>query len=82
MNRYIIALIAFVLFGAFAFLSAVYCAWLTATPLTPAALQHAQISYLIWLGLFGAMVIASLVVIICMIRFRRAQRREEFTRAV
>jgi Na+-driven multidrug efflux pump len=82
MTRYIIALIACVLVGGFALLSAVYCAWLTATPLTPAALHHAQTGYLVWLGLFSVMVVASIVVIICMIRFHWAQRREQIKRIV
>jgi len=72
--RVFVALVVLVLFGAFALLSAIYCAWLTATPLAPQDLHKAQFHYYLWLVTFAITVVLSIVTLIRMIRRRKEQR--------
>jgi hypothetical protein len=65
----------------FFLLSAIYCAWLTATPLTPERLHQAQIQFYVWLAVAAVTLILSLAIVIRMIRFRKASHSAEVTPA-
>jgi hypothetical protein len=74
MAKYVVALVVFALFGAFALLSAIYCAWLTATPLAPQALHKAQFDFSFWLVTFAITLALSIGATIRMIRLHRTDR--------
>jgi hypothetical protein len=82
MLKYAIALLLLVLFEGWSLLNTIYCAWLTATPLTPDRLRSAQIYSYAWFAAFVAALIFSFVIITRMIRLRRSQRTLEATHAV
>ena len=74
-DKYTIALVGLALFAGYAFLSATYWAWVTATPETPLGLRHAQIAFYIWISLFVSAIIASIVIVIRLIKVYRKERR-------
>jgi hypothetical protein len=82
MLKYTVSLVLFVLLGTWSLFNAIYCAWLTATPLTPERLRVAQTYFYAWLAAFAAALIISLIIVIRMIRLRRSPRIVEATRAV
>jgi len=65
----------------FCFISAVYCAWLSATPLTPGRLHQVQFEFFVWLAVAAVTFVLSVIIVFRMIRFRRASHRPEATRA-
>jgi hypothetical protein len=81
MLKYTVSLVLLVLFGVWSLLNAIYCAWLTATPLTPDRLRSAQIDFYAWLAAFAVALIISLIMVIRMIRLHRSPRSLETTRA-
>ena len=78
MIKYAVFLVILVLFAGWSLLTAIYCAWLTATPLTPERLHFVQAEFYVWIAAFGAALICSFVIIVRVIRFRRPKT----TRAV
>jgi hypothetical protein len=81
MLKYIVSLILLVLFGTWSLLNAIFCAWLTATPVTPDRLRSAQIFFYVWLAAFAAASIICFVIALRMTRLHRSQRTLETTRA-
>jgi len=74
MAKYVVAVIILALFSIFASLSAAYCAWLTAIPLTPQALHKAQFDFCFWLVASGVTLILLTVTIIRMVQLRKTDR--------
>ena len=79
MLKYIMMLLFGILFTAFAILSTIYYAWLTATPLGPEQLRQAQGSFYGWLFTSVLALGSTVGVIVRMILFQRARYRAEGT---
>ena len=74
MMKYAVSLGLLVLFDGWSLLTAIYCAWLTATPLTPGRLHFVQVEFCAWIIAFVASLTCSFVVTVRMIRLRRIAR--------
>jgi len=82
MLKYTVSLVAVGLVGLFALFSAIYCAWLSATPLTPERLHLFQVEFFVWLSLFLLELIFSVVIIMRLLRYRGAQSTSQITSTV
>ena len=70
------------LISVFSFLSAIHCAWLTATPLTPDRLRIVQLEFFLWLSAFVLSLFTAGVLIIRALRARHAKRSSQITSAI
>jgi len=82
MLKYAVSLVGVSLVGLFALFSAIYCAWLTATPLTSERLHFVQVEFFVWLGILVIALITSVVIIMRLLRSRTAQRNSQITSIV
>jgi hypothetical protein len=81
MLRYAVSLVVLGLLGVFSLLSAIYCAWLTATPLTPERLHIVQMEVYVWFAVFIVTLVTSVVIFRRMLRTRHAEHSSQITPA-
>jgi hypothetical protein len=72
MLKYWLILVVFVVVAIYCLYATVFFAWLTATPVTPERLRHAQIAYQVW---FGGFVTSSLFLCAVVLLMYRRWRR-------